>query len=238
MMQLATVQGEKADSASRQRISGSELSPDVLQNPIIQGLKAELARAETRLSEISNNVGQNHPMRIQLERQIAGLKDQVSMEMRRISGGAANASRGSELKEASLRGLLERQKQHVLELRAQRDELDVMSRDVETARRAYESVSQRMSQLTLESQSEQANVHVLSPAIEPVEPSKPNIPRFIIASLLGGVLAGLAATLGLEFIDRRVRVAADVALENVPLLGVLTPRRGIVDRWRQGAAGF
>jgi chain length determinant protein EpsF len=238
MMQLATVQGEKVDSASRQRISGSELSPDVLQNPIVQGLKAELARAETKLSEISNNVGQNHPMRIQLERQIAGLKDQVSMEMRRISGGAATASRGSELREASLRGLIERQKQHVLELRAQRDEIDVMSRDVETARRAYESVSQRMSQLSLESQSEQANVHILSPAIEPAAPSKPNIPRFLLMSLLAGVLAGIAAALGLEFLDRRVRVATDIAIDNVPLLGVLSPRRGIVDRWRQGAAGF
>jgi chain length determinant protein EpsF len=238
MTQLATAQGEKADSVSRQRISGSELSPDVLQNPIVQSLKAELARAETKLSEISSNVGQNHPMRIQLERQIAGLKDQVSMEMRRISGGAATASRGTELKEASLRGLIERQKQHVLELRAQRDEIEVMSKDVETARHAYESVSQRMSQLNLESQSEQANVHVLSPAIEPVEPSRPNIPRFVLISLLGGVLAGFAAALGLEFLDRRVRVVADIAVENVPLLGILTPRRGIMDRWRHGAAGF
>jgi capsular polysaccharide biosynthesis protein len=95
-----------------------------------------------------------------------------------------------------------------------------------------------MSQLNLESQSEQANVHVLSPAIEPVTPSKPDIPRFILASLLGGVLAGIAAALGLEFLDRRVRVAADIAVENVPLLGILTPRRGIMDRWRHGAAGF
>jgi uncharacterized protein involved in exopolysaccharide biosynthesis len=177
-------------------------------------------------------------MRIQLERQIAGLKDQVSMEMRRISGGAATASRGTEFKEASLRGLIERQKQHVLELRAQRDEIEVMSKDVDTARRAYESVSQRMSQLNLESQSEQANVHVLSPAIEPVAPSRPDIPRFIIASLLGGMLAGIAATFGLEFLDRRVRVTADIAIENVPLLGILAPRRRVMDRWRKGAAGF
>lgn len=235
MTELTTIQGQRVDSTSRQITSGSELSPDVLQNPVVQGLKAELARAETKLSEISSNVGENHPARIQLARQIAGLKDQVSMEMRRISGGAATASRTSQLKEGELRGLIERQKRQVLDLRAQRDEMGILVKDFETAQRAYETVSQRMSQLNLESQSEQANVRVLSPAVEPAEPSRPKIPLFMLGSVLLGVVAGIAAALGLEFLDRRVRISADLEAENVPLLGVLGPKTGSGDRWRLGA---
>lgn len=230
MAELATIQGQRVDADSRQRTSGSELSPDVLQNPIVQSLKAELARLETRLNEISANAGENHPTRIQLERQIEGLRDQLSMEMRRISGGAATASRTSQLKEAELRALIERQKKHVLDLRAQKDEANVLVKDVETAQRAYETVSQRMTQISLESQTEQTNVRILSPAVEPVQPSRPNIPRFITASAVLALLAAIGFVLGLEYFDRRVRIASDLLSVNVPLLGVLAPG-GSSRRW-------
>jgi hypothetical protein len=92
---------------------------------------------------------------------------------------------------------------------------------VESAQRAYESVAQRMSQLSLEAQSEQTNVRVLSPAIEPNEPSRPNIPRFIAGSLAGGILLGILAALGVEFLDRRVRDPKDMIIEGVPVFGVV-----------------
>jgi uncharacterized protein involved in exopolysaccharide biosynthesis len=223
--QLAAIQGERVDTSSRQRSSGSELSPDVQQNPIIVSLKGELAKSEARLIETSGTMGKNHPVRMQLEGQIAGLKEQLEKEMRRISGGAATATRTTAMKETELRQLIEEQKKQVLALRETRDEITVLNKDVESAQRSYESVAQRMSQLSLEAQSEQANVRVLSPAIEPSEPSRPNIPRFLAASLVGGILVGILAALGLEFLDRRVRDKTDLAVDGVPVFGVIGPIR-------------
>jgi uncharacterized protein involved in exopolysaccharide biosynthesis len=223
--QLATIQAERVDTSSRQRSSGSELSPDVQQNPIIVSLKGELAKSEARLMETSGTMGKNHPVRMQLEGQIAGLKEQLEKEMKRISGGAATATRTTAMKEAELKQLIEEQKKQVLALRETRDEITVLNKDVESAQRSYESVSQRMSQLSLEAQSEQANVRVLSPAIEPVEPSRPNVPRFLAGSLVAGILAGILAALGFEFLDRRVRDKADLALEGIPVFGVVGPVR-------------
>lgn len=116
--------------------------------------------------------------------------------MRRISGGAATATRTSAMKESELKQLIEEQKKQVLALRETRDEITVLTKDVESAQRAYESVAQRMSQLSLEAQSEQTNVRVLSPAIEPSDPSRPNVPRFIAGSLAGGILLGILAAWG------------------------------------------
>lgn len=219
--QLATIQGERVDISSRQRSSGSELSPDVQQNPIVQGLKSELAKSEAKLSETSSTMGKNHPMRVQLEGQIAGLKEQLDKEMRRISGGAATATRTSAMKEVDLKQMIEEQKKQVLALRETRDEIHVLTKDVESAQRSYETVAQRMSQISLEAQSEQTNVRVLSPAIEPSDPSRPNVPRFIAGSLVGGILMGILAALGMEYIDRRVRDVADLAVEGVPVFGVV-----------------
>lgn len=223
--QLAAIQAEKVESSSRQRSSGNELSPDVQQNPIVVSLKGEIAKAEARLSETTSTMGKNHPVRVQLEGHIAGLKEQLDKEMRRISGGAATATRTSALKEAELIQMIEEQKKQVLAMRETRDDIHVLTKDVETAQRAYESVAQRMSQLSLEAQSEQTNVRVLSPAIEPSGPSRPNIPRFVAASLAGGILMGILAALGMEFIDRRVRDVADLAIEGVPVFGTVGPQR-------------
>jgi chain length determinant protein EpsF len=225
MAQLATIQGERVESSSRQKLSGNELSPDVLNNPVIQGLKSELAKSETQLSSLSSNIGPNHPQRIQLAEQISGLKLQLNQEMHRISGGAATASKVSALKEEELKAVIEAQKQQVLALRAQRDEISVLTQDVNSAQRIYDATMQRMSQMTLESQAEQANASILSPAIEPVEPSKPKIPQFILGSLAAGILFGVGSALGLEFLDRRVRNVADLTVEGVPVLGIMAPRK-------------
>jgi succinoglycan biosynthesis transport protein ExoP len=223
--QLATIQGERVDINSRQRSSGSEFSPDVQQNSIVMGLKSELARSEAKLSETSSTMGKNHPVRVQLEGQIAGLKEQLDKEMRRISGGAATATRTSAMKEVDLKQMIEEQKKQVLALRETRDEIHVLNKDVESAQRNYETVAQRMSQISLEAQSEQTNVRVLSPAIEPSDPSRPNVPRFIAGSLAGGILMGILAALGMEYIDRRVRDVADLTIEGVPMFGVVGPMR-------------
>src|SRR5574343_478716 len=65
--QLAAAQAQKADASSRQKSGTSEFSLEVLQSPLIQNLKAEIARAESQLSQISSNLGKNHPQVQQLE---------------------------------------------------------------------------------------------------------------------------------------------------------------------------
>jgi len=176
------------------------------------------------LSEISSTVGKNHPQRQQLEAQIAGLKQQLNEEIRRVSGGIATASRVTSQKVEEARAAYEAQKKHVLNLRAERDQISVLVKEVEAAQHAYETVSQRMSQNTLESQSQQTNVSILSPAVEPTDASHPKILLNILASVLGGALLGIGVALGLELLDRRVRDRDDLAaLEGIPVLGILQP---------------
>ncbi len=226
MTELASAQADKVATSTRQKNTGSELSPDVQQNPIIQSLKSELARAETRMSEISSNVGANHPQRVQLEAQIAGLKQRLNEEMHRISGGSATATRVSAQRETELMALIDARKKQILGLRDERDELTILLRDVESAQRTYDIVAQRMSQNSLESQSDQTNVRVLSPAVEPITPSGPKVARNVAMSVLMGILAGMGLAIGMEFLDRRVRTPEDLAVpEGVPVLGILRPQQ-------------
>ena len=222
--QLSAAQAERVDAATRKSNSGGESSPDVLFNPAVQSLKAQLAAAETKLTELSAIVGKNHPSRIQLEAQIGEIKEQIAAESRRVSGGTSTLSRSSGQKVAALQALVDEQRKRLLTLRADRDQVDVHRRDVDTAQRAYEQISSSTGRVTLESQNNQANTRLLSPAIEPLSPSRPKVALGILGSIGGGLCLGILAALGWEMLDRRVRDPEDMMLvAGVPVIGVLRP---------------
>jgi len=225
LAQIALAQAERVEAATRQRNSGSETSPDVLQSGAVQSLKSQLAAAETKLSEASYQLGKNHPTRLQLEAQIGELKRQLAAETRRVAGGTSTSSRGSSQKVNELQILVDMQKKQVLSMRSDRDQIAVYQRDVDAAQRAHDAVVQRLGVTNLEGQNNMANTRLLSPAVEPLEPSRPKILLGIVASLLGGLAAGILAALGMEILDRRVRAPQDlIVVSGVPVIGVLRPQ--------------
>jgi len=112
----------------------------------------------------------------------------------------------------------------LLALRNDRDQIAVYQRDVDAAQRAYDAVAQRLGVISLEGQNNQANTRLLSPAVEPLEPSRPKVLLGIVGSILGGLAAGILAAIGLEMVDRRVRIPEDlIVMAGVPVIGVLRP---------------
>jgi len=222
--QLSAAQAERVETSTRMSNSGGESSPDILSNGAIQGLKGQLAVAETKLTELSAVVGKNHPSRIQLEAQIGEIRQQIAAESRRVTGGTSTLSRGSGQKVAALQALVDEQKKRLLTLRSDRDQVDVYKRDVDTAQRAYETISSRVGQFTLESQNNQANTRLLSPAVEPLYPSRPKVMVGVMGSVFGGLALGMLAALAWELLDRRVRAPEDMMVAmGVPVIGVLRP---------------
>ncbi|HEX2542189.1 MAG TPA: chain length determinant protein EpsF [Caldimonas sp.] len=224
MAQLAMAQAEQVETETRQRNTGAETSPDVLSSGAVQSLKSQLASAQTKLTEISSIVGRNHPSRLQLEAQIGELRQQLASETRRVAGGTSTVNRSSSQKVAGLQQLVDMQKKQVLAMRADRDQIAVYLRDVETAQRAYDAAATRLSTTNMEGQNNQANTRLLSPAVEPLEPSRPRTIVGILGSLFGALVAALAVAIGLELLNRRVRTPQDLLVTaGVPVIGVLRP---------------
>ena len=209
--QLTIAQGQTADSASKQKSAGgSETLVEVMQNPLINQLKADLARLEAKQQETGVNLGKNHPQTLRTESEIASLKEKIAIETRKVSTSLSTSVTVGKQKEKELLEAIEKQKKKVLELGSQRDELSVLKRDVETAQRAFEAVSQRSAQTRLESQSVQTNIALLNPADEPTDPSRPKILLNLLVSIFLGGLLGVGVALMLELGNRRVRSAEDI----------------------------
>lgn len=218
--QLTMVQGQTSDSASKSKsASGSETLVEVMQSPLINGLKADIARLEAKQEESNVNLGKNHPQTLRMESELASLKTQLSSETQKITTALNTSVEVGRQKEKELTAAIATQKARVLSLNNQRDEGRVLARDLESAQRAFDAVSQRSTQTRLESQTVQTNIMLLNPATEPLAPSSPRILLNVLASIVLGGFLGIALALALELFDRRVRSDEDLAeIAGLPVL--------------------
>jgi chain length determinant protein EpsF len=216
--QLTMAQAQGADSVSKRKQGGDTLA-EVIQNPLVNQLKADVARMESRNKELAGNLGANHPQYQRAQAELEEMKARLQNETARINTSINTAARVSVVKEGELQAQIEAQKKRVLDLRKQRDEISVLQRDVDNAQKAFDAVGLRMAQSQLESQSIQTNVSVLTQATAPIKHSKPKlILNVVISMLLGGMLA-IGTALFLEMGQHRVRAESDlVEVLDLPVL--------------------
>lgn len=205
--QLTQVETQGTDYSSKARASSIETLPEVVQNPLINDLKSQIARRESRLQELSANLGVNHPVYQSTLSELNELRRRLSKETALIASSVKTAGATGRMRADELHQAIDQQKDRLLELRKQRDEISVLMRDVQSAQSAYDAVSQRMAQTRLEAQSVQTNVSILNPATEPLLPSKPRVMLNLIASAFFGMLLGIGAALLVELSQRRIRSA-------------------------------
>jgi len=194
--------------------------PDVLDNPYIQRLKADLHQGEAKLRELATQYGSNYP---QYQRQLSenrSLREKLDVEMKKVVAGVASSARQSRQREADLMKAMAVQRARLLELKENRNEFTVLRRNVESAEKAYDTAMQRHVVSRVESRASQTNVTVLNPAAVPGKPSQPKIALNIALSVVVGTMLGIGIVMLKEMSDRRVRSRGDLDLE-VPLLAVL-----------------
>lgn len=228
--QLVALQAISAESVSKDsKASGSsgDRLPEVLNNPIVSSLKADMSRQEARLQEMSTRLGDKHPQVSELRANIEELRKKVLEETRRVTSGVGVVRSINQDRVAQVRSDLEAQRQKVLQSKMLRDEAAVLQRDLENAQRTYDSILQRLNQSSIESQSTQTNVTALTTASPPVKPSSPVLLVNMILGVVGGLLLGVVAAFIRELSDRRVRCQDDVVeLIGLPVLGVLPSPSG------------
>lgn len=244
--QLVAAQAQTYDSLSRQRQVQEFLAtgrlpdtlPDVLSNPVIHTLKANLTQLEAKQNELTSKVGKNHPAYQAVSAEMDGVRAKLAGEMKTISASLGNAATLAQKREDQIRASLAAQRAKVLQMKEVRDDQNVLLREVDNAQRAYDAAMGRMTQTRLESQTTQTNVMVINEAIEPIEPSSPKIVLNTILAVIVGLILAVGFALLREMSDRIVRSEIDLAdAIGAPVLGVLSDKRRGSRRRRLPAAG-
>lgn len=232
--QLAAAQDQTYESTSRNRHSADQLA-DVMNNPVIQSLKTDLAREQAKLDQLSKSVGVNHPDYQRARAEINTLRDQIARETRNAQESVNTSMRVAQQREAALRASLAAQKEKLLALKQNRDAGAVLVQDIANAQKAYDLALQRATETRMTSQASQTDISLLNPAKLPTEPSSKSLAFVIVFALFLGTFLGLALIFIAEFLDRRIRSETDLTdtlgLPVLVTLNAIAPpkRRGLPD---------
>lgn len=211
---LIAVQNERLNSQSRSdqiaNTKRGQLETRALDNPQVQKLATDLAQAQARLGELANQVGENHPQYRQALSEVDALKKQMNRMLELISGSLQSSVELSQAREDQLKTELAQQKELVLQLSRNRNELTLLKQEATNAQAAYDAALARTAQSRLESQIAATDVAVLNSAMVPSRPTSPKTMMIIVLACIAGLLLGVAIALCWEWLDQRIRSVQDL----------------------------
>jgi protein tyrosine kinase modulator len=220
---FVTAQAAMYDAETRQRQLNeasakgrTDEAISVLQNPLLQNLKTDLARSEAKFADVSQRYDHNHPIYMSAQAELESLRSKVAVEIANASGTVAREAQIARQNMTDLQRTMEGQRKRIVDLQHNQDDLSVLKRDVESARTAYDSSLQRGGESRLESRLNNTNTAILNHAFPPMKPSSPKLLLNLALGLILGGLLAVGASLTRERFDRRVRARIDL-VEDVGL---------------------
>jgi uncharacterized protein involved in exopolysaccharide biosynthesis/Mrp family chromosome partitioning ATPase len=215
-----------------------EALPGVLQNALIQTLKADLARLESREAELGRLFLSGHPELQQVQAQVRQQRTRLQKEVERVVGGVESEYAAAQATEQALRQELDRQQDDVLDLRERSSQYVKLDQAVQANRQLYAALLQRMGETDVVRGVQLSNITVLDPAERPREPSEPRTILNLLFGLVLGLVFGIGTAALLEHVDTSLKTPADVErILALPTLGVIPDFRRIGTTERLVAAG-
>lgn len=202
--------------------SGGGRAGDGQGSAAVTAARGDLARARAKVAELSRRFGDNHPQVEDARASVAEAQSQLAIESARARGQAAARANASAGRAAQVNAAIEEQRQKLLKIKEVRDQATVLVRDVDSAQKAYDAVLARYNQTSLESQNRQSNATIISEASPPPWPSSPRRITTLMLGVVGALVAGVAAALLWEQLDRRVRTVEDLSSAmGLPVIGIM-----------------
>ena len=184
--------------------------PGVVQNGLIQNLKADYARAENEFSLLSQRYGMKHPKMTQLTVELNTIRDSITKEVAWICDSIATEYEIAKNREATLLEVLEQQKNEVFALGDKAIQYGVLKREVDTNKQMYETLLTRMKETNLTEDLKTSNIKVLDHAEVPLGPFKPNKNLNILLGIIVGLTCGVGIAFIMEYMDNTIRTQEDV----------------------------
>jgi len=242
--QLVTVSAERARkeaqlaqarAALRSR-NGPDALPEVLNSPIVQRLREQMALAAAREAELATSLGDSAPVLRAARSQLRGLQQRLQAEMDHATSGLVNEVASARAQEQALRERLETLRGLVVAENAAEVRLQGLMAEAQATRAIYESFLSRATQLANVAGIQDPDAELVSPATPFGTPSFPRKGRLLVVAFVLSLALGVALACLLE--RMRHGFSTPEALEaglGVMLLGVL-PNAGARARLR-GALG-
>ncbi len=211
--ELARVRGERANAEARAENvraaikagRDSDTLSDVVGSQVIQRLKEAQANLQAQINDQSTALMDGHPRLKGLRAQLAGIKQQITVETQKILASLDNEAEVSRIRERQLMAQLNGLKADSARAGEEEVGLRALEREAAAQRQLLETYLARYREATsrLEGNSSPADARIVSNAVEPSEPYFPKIIPIVIVMTLATLIIGCLAVVVSELFSGR-----------------------------------
>ncbi|HPD60158.1 MAG TPA: polysaccharide biosynthesis tyrosine autokinase [Thermodesulfobacteriota bacterium] len=199
-----------------------ESFPAVVQNPLIQELKANYITLSGEYAKLSQKYGPEHPNMVRLSSEMQRVREKITQEVRRIAQSIETEYRLASEKEKAILNAMEEKKREALDLNQKQIKYDVLKREADTTQALFKSLLQRAKEATITEGLEVTNIMIVDPARIPEKPVRPKKLQNIFLALIVGLALGIGLAFFLEYLDNTIKTPDEVERYlKIPLLGVV-----------------
>jgi capsular exopolysaccharide synthesis family protein len=216
----ATIRREQVQSARR---SNSEESlPSVQSDGVAQKLKLDVVLAQQKRAELGKRYGPEHPRMLAATSDLttarSGLRDQINKIIERVDF-EYNAALAEE---ADLQRRINLAQQNFFSTNRKGSKYLELQREVESNQRLFDLFYNRTKETTETIDLQSAHARILTPAEDPLQPSKPQKPILFLLAALGSLFLSIFYYIMRELFNTGIRDGEDVDQRiGLPLLGSL-----------------
>jgi capsular exopolysaccharide synthesis family protein len=212
------------------KAASADSIPEILQNPYIQSLKAQLAELERRKALHSERYGDKHPEMLTVNASIQDATRQLNLEIAKAVDAIRHDYDSALLEERTLATALEEQKAIATDLDRKSVTYTVLQRDAESNRELYQTLLRREKELQVLANSRGNNVRLVERAAVPQAPFSPNLRRAVMLGTIVAFLVAIGLVLGLDYLDDTIKTPEDIARLGLPFLALVPAVRSGRDR--------
>ena len=183
---------------------------EITSHNTIQNVKRSLVDVELKASELSQVYGRKHPKMVAAQSELTTVKDNLSLQIRRLITGVDKELITSERNIKALEEELIRIKAQYQTITGKEYEYSKLSREVETNRKIYDTFFSRAKETEVTSDFNSAVARFTDRAFRPSSPSKPNKPLIVILAFIATVGLGVVVAFVLEALNDTFKNANDI----------------------------
>ena len=205
--QLTAARAQRIDAESLYQTVQDKSYQDlteVMRQGLVQQLKGNLATLEAENARLATTFKPDHPRIQQLNHQITEARQALNKEVVNVVQGIRSNYAAALAKERALESEAQKQQQDALKLKELGVQYTVLQEEVKANRALYESVLKRLSETSIVNDVAVSNMQIVEKAAMPLYPSGPNVPLYLLASIVSGLFLGIAAAFVREFFDSTI----------------------------------
>jgi capsular exopolysaccharide synthesis family protein len=223
-LNTALAQAQNDRIAAQQRFAQAQSSrstTELYQSSTLQALRQKRDDLQAQYDQNLTDFKPDLPAMIKLKSQINSLNADIRNETRGASNAIGGDYAAAAARESALQARVNQLKSGLLDLRGRSIQYNILQREVDTNRTLYDGLLQRFKEVGIAAGVGATQVSIVDRA-QPGGPVSPILWLNLLIGLGAGLVLGIGAALGIEFVDDTIATPIDLEHKlGVTSLGVI-----------------